>query len=70
MMQTLVMSFITSNGGKASMSISGVKEDITSAQAEALMNLIIAKNYFDTKNGALVAINNAKVVKKDEEKLI
>lgn len=70
MSQSLVMSFVTSNGGKASISVSGVKENISSAQAEALMNIIIENNYFNTKNGELVAINSAKVVEKNEKDLI
>lgn len=67
---TLSLSFITSNGSKSSISIAGVRENITKAEVENLMNLIIDNNFFETKNGSLVAINSAKVVKKEEDTII
>ncbi|MNM81124.1 hypothetical protein D3C81_931150 [compost metagenome] len=66
----LSLSFITSNGSKSSISISGVRENLTKAEVENLMNLIIDNNFFETKNGSLIAINSAKVVKKEEDTII
>lgn len=67
---TLSLSFITSNGSKSSISISGVRPNLTKEEVENLMNLIIDNNFFETKNGSLVAINSAKVVKKEEDTII
>ena len=50
---TLSMVFLTENGLKSTLSISGVKSTITQAQANTLMDTIIAKNIFLTKSGAL-----------------
>jgi len=70
MSNVLSISFITSNGSKASLSIADVRENITKEEIESLMNLIIEKGYFETKNGSLIAINAAKIVKKEESKVI
>jgi hypothetical protein len=50
---TLSMTFLTALGVKSTLSISGVKSTITSAEANALMDTIIAKNIFITTTGAL-----------------
>lgn len=60
----LVMTFICSNGDKVSMSLSGVKGTITGAQVKTLMDTIIAKNIFDTKNGDLIGRKNAFLTEK------
>ncbi len=70
MSNVLSISFITSNGSKASLSIADVRENVTKEEIERLMNLIIEKGYFETKNGSLVAINAVKIVKNEENKLI
>lgn len=70
MSYTLSLSFITSNGSKSSISISGARPNLTKEEVENLMNLIIDNNFFETKNGSLVAINSAKVVKKEEDTII
>jgi len=43
-------------GKTASMEFNNPKADVTQAQIEALMNLIITKNVVNTKNGALTSI--------------
>ncbi|MBV4414674.1 DUF2922 domain-containing protein [Clostridium tyrobutyricum] len=65
----LVMRFTTEVEGKYfSLTIQNIKEDgegkpeITEAQVTALMDLIAAKNIFDTKNGAITGKKDAKVV--------
>ena len=49
----LSMVFLTEKGLKSTISISGVKSTITQAQANSLMDLIIAKNIFLPNAGAL-----------------
>lgn len=61
---TLSMVFLTEKGSKASLSISGVKESITQAEVDTLMNTIIAKNVFLTTTGALASKDSAQLVAK------
>ena len=51
----LTMNFITSTGSKSSMTISGVKSDITKEQISSLMDKIIEKNIFHTKSGTFAS---------------
>ena len=46
----LAMTFATERGGKSNFSISGVKQDLTPAQVNTLMDTIISKNisYYST----------------------
>lgn len=60
----LTMTFITSTGAKSSMTVSGVKEDITKEQISGLMDKIIEKNIFETKSGALVSKSGANVTER------
>ena len=67
---TLSMVFVTALGLKSTLSISGVKSTITQAQANTLMDTIIAKNIFLPVTGALVKkesaqLNERKVTKYD-----
>ena len=48
---SLSMTFVTASGDKVSMTINGVKDTITEAEVSALMDTIIAKDVFLTKNG-------------------
>lgn len=61
---TLSMVFITEKGSKSSLSISGVKPDLTKAQIDTLMETIISKNVFLTTTGALAAKESAQIVAK------
>lgn len=65
---TLVMNFITSNGEKTSISLDGIKQDIVKAEAIALMDKIIEKDIFFTKNGSLVKRHSAQIVTKQVTK--
>jgi hypothetical protein len=50
----LAMTFLTENGLKSSFSITGVRANITGAEVNSLMDLIIQKNIFFASSGALV----------------
>lgn len=69
MESTLTMVFITSNEEKASISIDGVKETLTKEETNALMDTIIEKDIFFTKNGALVSKHSAALVQRQVTKL-
>ena len=59
---TLSMTFLTSTGEKATMSVSNVKENLT--QDEALMDAIIANDIFQTSKGNFVAKSAAQVTER------
>ena len=58
------MTFLTSTGTKSSINLNGIKPDMTSEQAAALMDKIIEKNIFLTKAGALVGKYDAQVTER------
>jgi len=58
------MVFLTDKGLKSTISISGVKSTITQAQANSLMDLIIAKNIFLPNAGALSKKDSAKLTER------
>ena len=61
---TLSMTFLTALGIKSTLSISGVKATITENEANALMDLIIAKNIFVTTIGALAKKESSQLTEK------
>lgn len=65
---SLSMTFITETGDKVSMTVSGVKSDITQAQVSTLMDTIIAKDVFLTKNGSLTAKYSAQLTQREVTK--
>jgi len=58
---TLSMVFLTDKGLKSTLSVSGVKANISQAQANTLMDIIIAKNIFLPTAGALVKKDSAQL---------
>lgn len=50
----LLMSFLTENGEKSNLNISGVKPDLTPVEVNTLMDTIVAKNIFRNDKGELV----------------
>lgn len=61
---TLSMTFLTSTGEKATMSVSDVKENLTQEEAVALMDTIIANDIFETSKGNFVAKSAAQVTER------
>lgn len=60
----LTMNFTTSTGAKSSMTINGIKADVTKEQIAELMDIIIEKNIFETKSGSLASKNGANVTER------
>lgn len=60
----LTLTFTTETGKKASITISDVKETITSTVANALMDTIISNNIFNTESGAFVSKVEAKLTER------
>lgn len=61
----ITMIFTTESGKTTTLSINGVKQDITQAEVLSLMDLIIAKNIFLADSGALIGKNSAKLTKRE-----
>lgn len=60
----LAMTFTTEGGKNTTLSISGVKNTITAADANTLMDLIISKNIFLVDAGALIGKDSAKLTER------
>ena len=60
----LTLTFMTETCKKNYLTISGVKEDVTSEQANALMDNIIANDIFETKTGAYISKVEAKLTER------
>lgn len=62
---SLALTFLCENTKKNTISITGVKTDLTDEQVQALMDTIIEKNVFVTRNGGFVSKDSAKLIQKD-----
>ena len=60
----LSMTFLTSTGAKSSMTVSGVKSDITKQEISDLMDTIIENDIFNTKSGNLAGKSGANVTER------
>ena len=60
----LSMTFLTSTGAKSTMTVSGVKTDITKEEISTLMDAIIENNIFRTKSGDIAGKSGANVTER------
>lgn len=67
---SLNMEFLTSGNKKVNFTVSGVKENLTDAEANTLMDAIIAQNIFTTTSGDLVKKSAAHIVAKQTQEVI
>lgn len=65
----LKMTFITESGAKATIRLRGVKEGLANTDIDTVMNLIISKNIFKFKGGALVKKDSAIIEQTNTEKI-
>ncbi len=63
--QTLQMSFVNQAGTRTTISLDNPKDDLTQAEVVAAMDLIIAKNIFNTGGGDLVTKYSAQIIDKN-----
>ncbi len=61
---TLSMTFVNAAGDKVSISVAGVKSNLTQPEALALMDTIIAKDIFISKGGSLTAKYGAQLTER------
>lgn len=69
MVKTLQMVFQNQIGKNVSISIGDVKDSITSDEIKNLMQLIIAKNIFESTGGDLTTIMSADIVTRDVQEI-
>lgn len=69
MAKTLQMVFQNQTGKNVSISLGDVKENLTSEEIKTLMQLIIAKNIFESTGGDLTTIMSADVVTRDVQEM-
>jgi len=60
--QTLRMAFINEANRNVTISLDNPKDDLTAAQVQAAMDLIIARNIFTSSGGDLVSKLNARII--------
>ena len=65
---TLTMTFIIETGEKTNISISDVREDVSEAEVQALMNSIIENAVFYSKKGNLVSKSSAQLTERQVTK--
>lgn len=63
--KTLVMTFLNSSGSKASISLPGVRDNVTQEEISAAMDVIIAKNIFQSSGGDLITRQTAQITEKN-----
>jgi hypothetical protein len=69
MAQTLRMIFVNEAGNKYSVNFKDPKAGITAAEVSAAMDVIIAKNIFETSGGDLVTKDSAALIDTTETEL-
>lgn len=68
MEQALAMTFLTADGEKSTLSISGVRSNLAKDEINALMDALIAKNIFKTNSGDLVKKSGAQITQRQVTK--
>ncbi|WP_243120274.1 DUF2922 domain-containing protein [Caloramator sp. E03] len=69
MTKTLQMIFQNQAGNNVTISLSDIKDDLTSDNIKAAMNLIVSKNVFESSGGDLVALVSANIISRDVQQI-
>jgi hypothetical protein len=70
MEKSLQMVFQNQSGKNVTMNLSGIKETLTELEVKTLMQLIIAKNIFESTGGDLVTIMSANIISRDVQEMV
>lgn len=62
--RSLVMTFLNQQGVRATLSLPGVREDITEQEVSVVMDSIVARNLFNSAGGDLIAKHSAQVTER------
>ena len=68
--KSLVMTFLNEMGSRASISLPGVKDNVTEAEVSAAMDVIVAKNIFETAGGDLITKHSAQINERNVTELV
>ena len=68
--KSLVMTFLNEMGSRASISLPGVKDNVTEAEVSAAMDVIVAKNIFETSGGDLITKHSAQITERNVTELV
>ena len=63
------MTFTTEGGDKATLSVSGIRDDITAEDIGAAMDVIIAQNAFVSNGGKLTGKYNAQIITRNVDQI-
>lgn len=69
MSKMLVMTFLTSKGKKSSIKVEPVRPGVSDGEVVLLMEMIVSKNIFITKDGYLIKPDGAQIVERTVSKL-
>lgn len=67
--RSLRMVFLNEAGKNVSINITGIKDTITPEEIKALMQLIVAKNIFESTGGSLVSIMSADITAREVQEI-
>ncbi|WP_055665959.1 DUF2922 domain-containing protein [Desnuesiella massiliensis] len=66
--KSLLMTFVNTEGKKVGLRIDNIKENLTEAEISQAMDLILAKNIFNSSGGELKIKDSAQIVEKNVSK--
>lgn len=67
--RSLTLTFLTENGDKSNLTISGIKDNLTDEEISELMDTIIERKVFLSKNGFFTDSYSAKITTKETQKI-
>jgi hypothetical protein len=70
MNKTLEMVFQNAAGKNTRISISDPREDLSPAEVQGVMDLIVQKNIFDTTGGDITQALSARIITREVEEII
>ena len=62
--KSLVMTFLNQLGSRASITLPGVRDDVTEQEVSAAMDSVIAANIFESSGGDLVTKHSAQLTER------
>jgi hypothetical protein len=62
--RTLVMTFLNQLGVRATLSLPGVREDITEQEVSVVMDSIVSRNIFNSAGGDLISKHSAQITER------
>jgi hypothetical protein len=68
--KTLTMTFLNEIGSRASISLPAVKDDLTAAEVSTAMDVVIAKDIFNSTGGNLITKHSAQITDRTVSELV